>query len=117
MKIELETVCHATTFIAALVICLPVLAEPPAASGKSPPSRVVHYADLDLSTDEGARVLYRRIKDAAWQVCRDAQDVPASVPSTKCWRAAVQAAVEHVNRPTLTALHSGDKSGVLTARR
>jgi UrcA family protein len=117
MKIELETVCYATTFIAALVICLPVRAEPPTASGNSPPSRVVHYADLDLSNDEGARILYRRIKEAAWQVCRDAADVPSSIPSAKCQRAAVEAAVEKVNRPALTALHSGDKSGALTARR
>jgi UrcA family protein len=117
MKIELETVCYATTFIATLVFCLPLRAEPPTANGRSPPSRVVHYADLDLSTDDGAHILYRRIKDAAWQVCRDALDEPAGIPNAKCWRAAVQAAVEKVNRPALTAVYRGEQPSALTAHR
>jgi UrcA family protein len=117
MKIELEKVCYVATFIAALVTCLPLSAEPSQATGAQPPSQVVHYADLDLSSQEGARVLYHRIQSAAWHVCLHAVSVVSGIENLRCRQEAVQTAVERVNRPALTAVYRGEQSRALTAHR
>jgi len=56
-------------FVAASVAS--VLAWSAASAQPTPPTRVVSYADLNLSTDAGATALLKRLKGAAWQVCRD----------------------------------------------
>jgi len=49
-------------------------------------TRVVHFADLDLTRSAGVAVLYARIKSAARQVCEpiNDRDVSASQAARKC---------------------------------
>jgi UrcA family protein len=40
-----------------------------AAASDAPPTKTVHFAELDLSTNEGATQLFRRLRAAAKEVC------------------------------------------------
>jgi len=78
-------------------------AEPP------PPSETVKYADLNIQTVEGAKVLYHRIRFAADKVCQGAWHDPVmreAIPG--CIATAVDNAVRQVNAPLLTALRFGN---------
>jgi UrcA family protein len=69
----------------------------------------VRYDDLNLANPEGARVLYRRISVAARQACGPnfAQWYPSVRRGWKdCYKATVDHAVDQVNAPMLTALHT-----------
>lgn len=71
-------------------------------------SVVVHFGDLDLNTPNGAHLLYLRLKNAAKSVCGDeyeAIDLQDRGDIIDCQRDAIQHAVEHVDRPLLTALY------------
>jgi UrcA family protein len=64
-------------------------------------TRVVKFADLDISTAEGAQALYERIAAAARAVCRDAE--PKVV--RECRSRAIAGAVQGVGNPLLSAAH------------
>jgi UrcA family protein len=66
----------------------------------------VSYRDLNLSTREGASVLYARINHAARTVCAagDIRDLGAQAASKACQREAVAHAVQTVHSPQLAAL-------------
>jgi UrcA family protein len=69
---------------------------------------VVHFGDLDLDTPNGAHLLYLRLGNAAKSVCGDeyeAIDLKDRGDILDCQRDAIQHAVEHVDRPLLTALY------------
>lgn len=71
-------------------------------------SVIVHFGDLDLSTPNGAHLLYMRLKNAAKSVCGDeydAIDLKQRGDIVDCQRDAIQHAVEHVDRPQLTAVY------------
>ena len=70
------------------------------------PSVVVRYADLDLATDQGVRVLYARIAHAASAVCPDVpiSDLHALALSRACQQQAIARAVHAVNSPLLAAV-------------
>jgi len=70
------------------------------------PSAHVSYADLDLSTDAGARTLYRRIQSAADKVCPnvDLRDLTRSAAASICRRDAIDRAVRVVGSPRLAAV-------------
>ena len=76
-------------------------------AGAQAPSEVVRYSDLDLSTATGVRTLYKRIQNAAWRVCRDITDQATGIYNARCRVAAIDAAVAQLNKPALTALHTG----------
>jgi UrcA family protein len=97
--------------IAVLVGCLlagSVGAAQAATSEDAVPTVVVRYGDLDLSTTDGARVLYQRISVAARQVCPvQITRVLALVGKNRaCREAAIERAVNAVNNPQLAALRS-----------
>ena len=73
----------------------------------APPHKVVSFKDLNLSTTEGAEVLYKRIKSAAIEVCgvSDSFDLARMYVPRICISEAVSRAVAQVNRPMLTSLH------------
>lgn len=75
------------------------------------PRVVVHYGDLDLSTEAGANTLYHRLQSASRLVCRsfDSADISQRAKWQACYRQALSGAVSKVNRETVTALH--DKNG------
>jgi UrcA family protein len=68
----------------------------------------IHYGDLNLDTEAGARVLYQRLRHAANNVCRPsdslAEVVKANYP--RCYEKALNSAVASLNKPLLTALHN-----------
>jgi len=71
------------------------------------PMRVVSYADLNISTSAGAKVLYQRIKSAAQQVCPGDNFHDIEVwQARECIQKSIDAAVKSVHSPALTALHS-----------
>ncbi|MBS0578741.1 MAG: UrcA family protein [Proteobacteria bacterium] len=66
----------------------------------------VRFADLDVSTRDGASALYGRITHAARQVCDngDIRDLTARAAAASCEREAVAQAVHTVHSPQLAAL-------------
>lgn len=72
------------------------------------PSRVVKFADLDLTHSQGAAVLYARIKSAARAVCLPEYNWVTEMRaiSDQCREQAVARAVD-VNAPALTIYYQG----------
>jgi UrcA family protein len=75
----------------------------------APPSKTVRYADLNIQTPEGAKVLYARIRSAARDVCDLAvgYDPVLGTAKKQCFDKAVDNAVKKVDAPYLTALRFG----------
>jgi UrcA family protein len=72
------------------------------------PSLLVKYADLDLSTDAGARTLYARLAAASKRVCPDpgSRDLRMLSLTGTCRQQALDRAVRAVNNTALAAVHS-----------
>jgi UrcA family protein len=86
----------------------PLQADPATRPTPFTPSMKVRFADLNLNTEEGARVLYGRIRAAAQKVCgtrSSVWDARRWQAWTDCYRATVDDAVGRINRPTLSAVH------------
>jgi UrcA family protein len=70
----------------------------------------VRYADLNLSTIEGATRLYGRLKRAAREVCGldyvQPEEQMYSRNGKICYDATIAAAVAKVNSPMLSSVHS-----------
>ena len=75
---------------------------------------IVKYADLDVSTPQGAASLYNRIRFASETVCSPSGqgDLAAMSRSQKCVKQAIAGAVAKVNQPALSAVYAA-KYGVL----
>jgi UrcA family protein len=71
------------------------------------PHKVVHFKDLNLSSTEGAAVLYGRIRSAASEVCGkgDRFNLSQSQTIKICINDAVSRAVSEINSPVLTSLY------------
>jgi UrcA family protein len=72
----------------------------------------VSYADLDLSTHDGARVLLKRINSAAKETCGPAPVMSPLTPAApghydRCVEQAADKAVAQLNAPLVVALHAG----------
>lgn len=67
------------------------------------PQTTVKYADLHLSSPDGAVALYDRIQRAARQVCSplDGRDLTSKMQMDSCVHKAVARAVTKVDRPAL----------------
>ena len=82
----------------------------PASPAKTlgPDPVTVRYEDLNLASQEGARILYGRISTAARKVCGPSFVLwypGVSRAWQKCYQATVDHAVKQVNSPALTALY------------
>jgi UrcA family protein len=79
-----------------------------ATSATDAPSVIVHYADLDLATPQGAQTLYRRIAAAARKVCpnTDQRDLAAVAQNRNCREQAIAGAVRDVDRPLLASVYA-----------
>jgi UrcA family protein len=75
-------------------------------------SQVVRFSDLNLSSDDGVRTLYQRMRGAARLVCADAdRSLRLEQPNYQtCFKKAVGDAVSQVNQPALTAMHRSGTS-------
>jgi UrcA family protein len=84
-----------------------------AEEGATPPQVIVKFADLDVSTSQGAAALYRRIHGAAVDVCsRMYVDEQAyKWHKNACLQKVIGDAVIKVNRPALSAVFAS-KFGV-----
>ncbi len=73
------------------------------------PSMKVRYADLNLTSEEGARALLQRIRHAARIVCDQQWGDPteAAMLARSCVADATRQAVAKANSPLVTALYSG----------
>lgn len=71
-------------------------------------STMVSYADLNLDSDRGAKVLYARIRSAAGNVCSslEGRDLTEKKLWQDCFDKAVGSAVGQVNKTRVTALHN-----------
>jgi UrcA family protein len=80
-------------------------------------SEMVRYGDLDLNNQEGAVTLYRRLHNAAADVCSEpSEDKYSSEPDYKrCVEHAVGDAVASVGQPALTTYAAA--RGVTVASR
>jgi len=80
----------------------------------------VSYADLNLESEEGVRVLYRRLKRASNNLCSDTPPKIAgsiSIPivyveiygreTRQCYHEALSNAVDKVDNADLTRIHAG----------
>lgn len=79
----------------------------------------VSYSDLDLSKPSNAQILIDRITDAASSVCRKDVDVSKLIWSRlyqSCVKEAADRAVAKVDRPIVTALHSGQYQEMMASK-
>jgi len=96
----------------AMILCGSVFsASAGAVSGATPddgvPKITVRYSTANLNTDEGARVLYRRLVNAAEAVCpATTVDRPFLTEAVRrCREQALARAVLSIDNPRLAALH------------
>ncbi len=102
---------HPASFAASLGLLAGVCAggQPAQASEPPPPSQVVRFHDLDITTPTGAAILYRRIHVAALQVCQpETGAYRLTLPIYHaCVNRAIDEAIRTLNAPLLTELHAG----------
>ncbi len=78
----------------------------------------VSYADLNLESEEGVRVLYRRLKRASKALCSAAPpSIAGSLPESyqthngredrQCYRETLSNAVDKIDNEDLTRIHAG----------
>jgi len=83
-----------------------------ALAGPSTSSTVVHYRDLDLSTDAGVQALYERIKSAAQRLCFHAtvghSVIDKEALYVACYKDAVASAVKQIGQARLAAMHRAE---------
>ena len=98
---------------AALCTALSITAE-----AQTVPSKIVKFNDLDITTPDGAKVLYKRIRAAARDVCDvSTGNDPILRTATKvCIEKAVDRAVKGVNAPMLTNLRFGSSDVRLASK-
>lgn len=70
-------------------------------------TKIVHYGDLNLDSEQGAKTLYARLRGAAREVCfpLESIDVIQQRHWKACFNNAVANAVGEINKTTLSALH------------
>lgn len=80
-----------------------------------PLTSVVHFSDLDVSTVEGVKRLYVRLRSAAAEVCVPLESASAAGASEHraCVNRAIEDAVAGINRPLLSEYHRSQTKGHL----
>jgi UrcA family protein len=78
----------------------------------SPLETTVSYADLNLESDAGTRVLYGRLQKASRQVCGVTAAAGSSgsiqrLHADQCYRETLAVAVEEIDNEDLTRIHAG----------
>ena len=72
----------------------------------------VSYADLNLESEEGVRVLYRRLKRASKEACgggslRHSRSIIMKSSRLQCYRETLSNAVDNIDNEDLTRIHAG----------
>ncbi|HXA35643.1 MAG TPA: UrcA family protein [Steroidobacteraceae bacterium] len=104
IRTKLHTAIYCTLGAAALCI-----ASASVQAEEALPSKTVQFADLNITSEAGAKVLYSRIRAAARDVCHDSSggDPILRLGVSACIAKAVDKAVKDVNSPVLTSLRFG----------
>jgi UrcA family protein len=92
----------------AAIACGVALTTPAIADQSDEPlTKVVSYADLNVSGDAGARTLYGRLRMAAMQVCAPFRGTTLREKTNwrECFNPALARSVAKVDEPALTAYH------------
>jgi UrcA family protein len=78
------------------------------AQSAEPLTETVSFKDLDLTSEQGAQILYVRLQRAARQVCAPLENLELSRRRTwqSCVDDALGSAVTQVNNPLVAALHN-----------
>ena len=100
------------TLMTAIGLTLPTLGLAGVPSQTEKVSVKVSYADLDIHSSAGAKVLYARLKRASEQVCGSTSYVTTrSLTETSkakaCVREALEASVEKIDSDALEEIHAG----------
>lgn len=88
------------------------------AEAEDVPSKIVKFNDLDITKPDGAKVLYRRIRAAARDVCErsSSTDPIMNMANKECIDTAVDKAVRKINAPMLTNLRFGSSDVRLASK-
>jgi UrcA family protein len=100
-------------FLSSSLAALPAVAD-----SNEPPKVTVKFADLDISHEQGAAALYRRIRAAALNVCSpfDGSGLLAKAHLNGCVNAAVAEAVTAVGKPALLDVYSAKTGKIMPVR-
>ena len=106
MNTTIQNTVRAAAFFLCGAIAICTLQATARASDDALPSQKVSYADLDISTPAGAKVLYGRIVTAARHVCalNANRDLGSFQWANRCTDHAIDKAVKDVGSPALSAL-------------
>jgi UrcA family protein len=106
MNTTIQNAARVASFFLCSAIALCALQATAQAADDGLPSKRVSYADLDISTPAGAKVLYRRIVRAAKDVCEFSgfDSLGAAQLMNRCIDYAIDNAVKDVGAPALSAL-------------
>jgi UrcA family protein len=97
--------------IASIIATTLVFAAASSALAAEPSDRLtkrVTFGDLNLESQEGAKVLYARLRFAAREVCSPLESRELSHGSAwkACFNDAMESAVAKINKPLVSALHN-----------
>jgi UrcA family protein len=112
MKTTMKTQSvSAASILAAVFIALSGAATVVPAQAAEPAqsyTKIVRYGDLNLDSEQGAKVLYTRIRGAAGNVCSslDGRNLIDKKFWHGCFDQAVASAVAQVNKARVIALHN-----------
>jgi UrcA family protein len=90
-----------------------IASSPAEADSLGNPQVIVKFRDLDVSTAQGAAMLYARIRAAAYGVCTEFDshhNMSALVQRDNCIEDVISSAVTKLNNPTLSAVY-GERTG------
>jgi UrcA family protein len=106
MNTTIQNTARAAAILLCGAIALCTLQVTAQAADAALPSQRVSYADLDISSPAGAKVLYGRIKVAARHVCalNGYNDLGEMQSVNQCTDRAIDKAVKDVGSPELSAL-------------
>ena len=106
---------HRNTFVsllAAAAVSAPAIGSAAAPTQFDDASVTVSYADLDIHSKAGARVLYMRLKRASETVCGIQSHIingslTRTLKARECFRETLEASVEKIGSDALTEIHTG----------
>jgi UrcA family protein len=104
---DVPGLCVAIAAFASILTASLALADPPPGMSEIPrgtsETRVVKYADLDLTRRADVLELYQRIEGTSKRVCTPMGDV---VPDDACLRDALERTVAKIGLPALTSIYA-----------
>jgi UrcA family protein len=111
MKTAIKTQMNSTASMLAAglfaLICAASGGKALATEPSQPLTKIVHYGDLNLDSEQGAKVLYARLRGAARDVCIPLENLGMTHRHLwkTCFDNAVANAVGQINKTTVSALH------------